>query len=114
MCDSLVCVVSKGGNALVFPLSEVPVLKAAGKGVTGIKIEDGDQVFACELVTNPELPLVVVDDQAREYKVAEGPMRLGGRGDKGRSFFRRGEFVEWRSKKPFIQVGEQAPVVGEA
>src|SRR5690606_16584554 len=35
-----VAVATTGGRAMLFPAAEVPILKAAGKGVTGIKTRE--------------------------------------------------------------------------
>ena len=61
-----VCVASQLGRAMVFSSDEVPVLRAAGKGVTGIKLRPEDAVMACELgVSSLDGPLVITGQGPR-------------------------------------------------
>ena len=81
-----VCVASQLGRAMVFSSDEVPVLRAAGKGVTGIKLRPEDAVMACELgVSSLDGPLVITG-QGRELVVRERKFGISKRGARGRWF----------------------------
>ena len=85
--EELVAVVSRDAKALLFAIGEVPVLGAAGKGVTAIKLSLGDVVVAAELVAwRPERPeaeriLAVRTLPARDATAATG--RVAGRSARG-------------------------------
>src|SRR5690606_10794259 len=72
-CDGSerVAVATTGGRAMLFPVAEVPLLKAAGRGVTGIKTRDDDRVLAFELARGALDGPAVVTGQGREMVVRE-------------------------------------------
>jgi DNA gyrase/topoisomerase IV subunit A len=94
---------------MVFPASDVTILKAAGKGVTGIKLHDGDAVFAFDLSSDPVVGVEILTEQGRQVNVCEKEFKLSNRGARGRALLKRGSIVEWRNQRPWVQVPVSEP-----
>ncbi len=103
--DERVCLATKKGRALVFEVAEVPVLKAAGKGVTGIKLRDADEVMAFELGRGSLEGPTVITSFGRELVVRERKFGLGHRGGRGKVVLTRGTIDEWL-REPVILLDE--------
>jgi DNA gyrase subunit A len=121
-----VCVASRGGRASVFPAADVTVLRAAGKGVAGIKLKPEDELVCFELASTPMEGPVVVTSFGRELEVRERKFGLSPRGSRGKVVLVRGSIETWR-RGPTIWTGDEprpeprsaaardgAPVVQEA
>ena len=93
------------GRMLVYPVSEINTVRSAGKGVTAIKLNEGDTVLAFELTTDKFGGATVVTSQGRE-DTARASKHLGKRADKGSVILRRGHFAEW-VREPDLQIGDQ-------
>jgi DNA gyrase subunit A len=98
-----VCIASREGNVLTFPVEEAPIVRAAGKGTLAIKLKDTDRVFACEPSTDPTSGPAVLTGLGREEIVTPKKYR-GGRGARGQALFRRGFFSVWK-RAPEIRLG---------
>jgi DNA gyrase subunit A len=94
--DERVCAATKQGRAIVFDGAEVPILKAAGKGVTGIKTRDGDEVMAFELARGSLDGPTVVTSFGRELVVRERKFGLSKRGGRGKVVLKRGTIDSWQ------------------
>jgi DNA gyrase subunit A len=44
-----VCLASKEGNCLIFPVSQVPIMKNAAKGVIAMRLNSGDSILGFTL-----------------------------------------------------------------
>ncbi len=88
--DEHVCVASKQGNALIFPASQVPVMKNAAKGVRGMKVAAGDYILGFVLSTTARIGLEVVTSRGRTEIIRTTKMDVGNRGNKGRQIIKRG------------------------
>ncbi len=99
-CDGTerVAVASSLGRAMLFRAAEVPILKASGKGVTGIKLRDGDGVMAVELATTSLAGPEVSTSFGRELVVRERKFGISKRGARGKVVLQRGSIDEWRRK----------------
>lgn len=97
--EDRVALVSSQGNALVIPTDDTPLLKAAGKGVTGIKLGDDARVMAAELVRDRSDGPTVVTSFGREVTVREGKFG-GSRGNKGGIILKRGTIDKWLREGP--------------
>ncbi|MEQ1567679.1 MAG: DNA topoisomerase IV subunit A [Myxococcota bacterium] len=106
-----VCLASKGARTLVYAASHLPVLKAAGKGVTAIKLRDDaeDTVVAFELAPDADSGPTVVTSLGRELTVREATFGLGERGGKGHVVLRRGSIDVWR-REPRLLRGPEPEV----
>lgn len=80
---------------MIFEVSDVPILKAAGKGVTGMKLRDGDEIMAFELgrgsLEGPE----VTTSFGRELVVRERKFGVSKRGGRGKVVLTRGTIDRW-------------------
>jgi len=103
-----VALVSSGGNGLVFPVDDVTLLKAPGKGVTGIKLAKGARVMAAELVRDRTQGPTVVTSRGRELTVREGKFG-GSRGNKGGVIIQRGTVDEWKRELLQVWIPEDEP-----
>ncbi|MDG1478968.1 MAG: DNA topoisomerase 4 subunit A [Myxococcota bacterium] len=92
------------GRALCFAVSEVSVLKGAGKGVTAIKLDAGDTIHAFGLTTKLMGGVTVTTPQGRAEVVRPNKF-LGSRAIKGKSIIKRGSFKDWT--RPMVRYDEQ-------
>ena len=100
-----VCVASEEGHVLVFPVTDIPLIRAAGKGTTGIKLSKTDRVVAMELAATRGDGPTVLTTNGREVVINERKFQLASRGGKGRLFIRRGGFDQWE-RKPVVFLGD--------
>jgi DNA gyrase subunit A len=105
--DDRVCLATRNGRATVFPASEVPVLKAAGKGVTGIKTREGGEVMAFELASGATDGPTVTTSFGRQVVVRERAFGLGRRGARGKVVLRRGSIDTW-VRGPEVRTDDKA------
>jgi DNA gyrase subunit A len=112
--DENLCIASRQGNVLAFPVGEISVLRAAGKGVTGINLHENDVVLAADLYADAREGVDVVTEQGREV-VVNAHSYGGSRGARGKSLLKRGTIAEWRNRRTFVQVGtpEADPAEGK-
>ena len=100
--EDRVCIATLKGRATTFPVIEVPVLKAAGKGVSGIKLADRDEVIAFELAADEHEGPTVKTSFGRELVVHERQFGARGPGGRGRVVIKRGTLGDW--KRETVQV----------
>jgi DNA gyrase subunit A len=115
-----VCVASRGGNALVFPLVEASLLKGAGKGMTAIHLKGDDEVIQAALATGKQdgfRVTLITAKETREAEISEAALGLGARAAAGRSLFRKGELKPLK-REPCVRATKaetpDAPAGGEA
>jgi DNA gyrase subunit A len=99
--EQRVNIASTQGRATVFRAGDIPLLRAAGKGVTGIKLKPEDGVMACELATSTMEGPHVVTSFGRDLVVRERKFGLNKRGARGRVVLKRGTIDTWR-RQPLI------------
>jgi DNA gyrase subunit A len=105
-----VCVATRQGRAAVFPVSDVGILKAPGKGVTGIKLRDEDRVMAFDLARSKTEGITVITALGREVFVSPGERSFADtpRGGRGKVILQRGTIDTWVRSGPVIQ-GDRTP-----
>ena len=103
-----VSIATRGGRAMVFLADDVSILKAAGKGVTGIKLRDGDQVMAFALSPDANGGVDVVTNRKREVHVSERAFGLSTRGSRGCVVLQVGSIDEWK-RSPDVWLGPTDP-----
>ncbi len=111
-----VCLASTGGRVTVFLATEIPVLKAAGKGVAGLKLREDDGIMAFELASGPMEGPSVTTSFGRALEVRERTFGLSKRGSRGKVVLKRGSIDTWR-REPMVLTGDApkpAPVVADA
>ncbi|MEN0061577.1 MAG: DNA topoisomerase IV subunit A [Myxococcota bacterium] len=96
-----VCLATRRGRVAVYPVVEVPVLKAAGKGSSGIKLIGEDEVIAFMLASSATEGPTVLTRQGREVRVTERDQGLHAHGSRGRVILKRGSMRDW-SQPPVL------------
>ncbi len=102
----LLGMVTEQGNALLCKAHDVPILAGAGKGVMGIKVAEGDKVFAAILMRGKQDQLQVKHESGKRYDVAFGKIDVGARGSRGQRLFKKGvlnEVLESPIEIPVLQ-----------
>lgn len=104
MGGELVALASDAGNVLLFPVLESNVLKAAGKGITAMKLKGKEQVLAFEMaLTNGDGPTVSTTN-GRELVVNARKFDIGSRAARGRAVIKRGGLATWH-REPTLWLG---------
>ena len=106
--EDRVCLVTRKGRATVFPVVEVPVLKAAGKGVGGIKIPEADGIMAFELADDHTSGPSVTTSYGRDVVVSEKRYGSESYGGSGRTILKRGSIDTWH-REPRMMLGPPPP-----
>ena len=84
---------SANGHVIHFPLSEINVLSGVGKGVMGIKLNDGDRCLGGALISNRHDALTVETAGERTMEFRRGKYEPTSRGGKGFEAVKRTTFV---------------------
>jgi len=82
---------SKDGHVIHFPIEEINILSGVGKGVMGIKLEDGDSCLGGALIRNQNDALVVETSGGKTMEFF-GSRELTARGGKGFEAVKRSSF----------------------
>lgn len=91
--EALMCV-SRNGRAALFPLEEVNFLNGASKGVTLIKLEEGDRLLTARVCAQDSDGLLLQrSDGGKEIWLEAGRMTMIGRAGKGGNVIKRGQLV---------------------
>ncbi|MGB0679887.1 MAG: DNA gyrase/topoisomerase IV subunit A [Polyangiales bacterium] len=84
-------VVSALGRASVCALDQVPLLSGPGRGVTLMKLADGDALLGAKVLTQASDALVLVHASGKQFPVSERKYSRVQRGAKGNLLFKRGQ-----------------------
>jgi DNA gyrase subunit A len=100
-----VCLASRGGYCLIFPVGQVPIMKSAAKGVRAIRLEAKDQVAGWTLSDAARQGLELETSRGRTEIVRTTKFDVANRANKGKLIIKRGgvarviyETVEIRSE----------------
>jgi DNA gyrase subunit A len=88
----LLGLVSERGHAIVFPLAEVNELSGPGRGVTAIKLDEGDRVIAMKVAPEARGDHGVISLESEKGKKVQLELRRSevvARGGKGRELVRK-------------------------
>jgi DNA gyrase subunit A len=88
--DENLCLASKQGQGLIFPVQQIPQLKGAGKGAIAIRLGAKDRVLGAALSTKARDGLAVQTSRGREEIVRPTKFDVTSRGNKGRTIIQRG------------------------
>jgi DNA gyrase subunit A len=88
-----VMLASRDGRLIHFPVEQVNILAGVGKGVIGIKLEDGDVVLGGALIGSRFDVLKVETSGGREQEYRRGAHPPVGRGGKGYEVVKRASLV---------------------
>jgi DNA gyrase subunit A len=89
--DENVCVASKEGNVLIFPVLQIPLFKNAAKGVIAMKLRKGDRVLGFTLSSAARQGLEVETSRGRREVVRTTKFEVSNRGNRGRQIIKRGQ-----------------------
>jgi DNA gyrase subunit A len=78
-----VMLASRGGHLIHFPVNQVNVLAGVGKGVIGIKLDDGDECLGGVLAGGRFDKLVMETEGGRTQEFGPGAVKSQNRGGKG-------------------------------
>jgi len=93
--EQRVCLGTRRGRVAVYPVTEVPVLKAPGKGSAGIKLIGEDHVIAFALAGDRNEGPTILTPQGREVPITERSQGLHSHGSRGRVVLKRGAMRDW-------------------
>lgn len=89
--EGFVSLIANNTRVIAFPLSEVPVLKTAGKGYRALTLDPGSRLAAARIVlTDTDGVRVKLSDE-RDLTISIRRVTSGERGAKGRLLLRRGK-----------------------
>ena len=91
--DEHVCMASKSGYALIFPVSEAPMFKGVVKGSMAMRLAEGDRVLGFTLSNAAREGLAVETNRGRQEIVRTTKFEVTKRGGKGTLVIRRGHLV---------------------
>ena len=92
--DEWVSLYTKHTRLLCFPVSEITLVRGAGKGVIAIKMDAGDIVEGFELTRDAKSGVKVQTDRGREVTV-HPKKYAGSRAAKGNKLLQRGSLSTW-------------------
>jgi DNA gyrase subunit A len=85
-----VCVATENGHALVCRAADVNLLANPGKGVTVIKVGEGDRVIGVAVARGKgEAPLVVETPGGKQFEIGPKTEKLSSRGGKGHTLVKK-------------------------
>jgi DNA gyrase subunit A len=84
---------SASGRVIHFPIEEINILSGAGKGVMGIKLEEGDVCLGGALISTRNDALVVETTGEKQLEFRRGKYATTSRGGKGFEAVKRSSFV---------------------
>ncbi|MBT8400571.1 MAG: DNA topoisomerase IV subunit A [Rhodothermia bacterium] len=88
--DENVCLASRGGNVLIFPVDQISVVKTAAKGVIAMRLSKGDELIGFALSSAARQGLEVETSRGRREVVRTTKFSVANRGNKGRAIIKRG------------------------
>jgi DNA gyrase subunit A len=88
-----VCLASQQGQALIFPVGQIPAVRSAAKGVIAIRLNKGDEVFGYVLSDSARRGLTVETSRGRQEVVRTTKFKVSNRGLKGSAIITRGHLT---------------------
>ncbi len=88
--DENVCIATRNGFALIFPVIQISVVKSAAKGVIAIRLNKDDYVMGVALSIAARQGLEVETSRGRMETVRPTKYDVTNRGNKGRAIIKRG------------------------
>jgi DNA gyrase subunit A len=97
-----VCLATRNGFALIFPVTQIPVMKGAAKGVIAVRLTANDEVLGLMLSSAARQGLEVETSRGRKEVVRTTKFEIANRGNKGRLVIQRGSLV--RAIQPPVEI----------
>jgi DNA gyrase subunit A len=88
--DENVCLATRSGRALIFPVQQVSIFKGVSKGVIAIRLEKGDEVIGFTISDAARNGLRVRTNRGREEIIRTTKFEVSRRGNKGKNVITRG------------------------
>ena len=88
-----VCLASRDGYVLIFPVSQIPPVRSAAKGVIAMRLGKGDEVLGFTLASAAREGLEVETTRGRREIVRTTKFEVSRRGNRGRQIIRRGQLL---------------------
>lgn len=88
--DENVCLATKDGRALIFPVQQISTFKGASKGVIAVRLAKGDSVIGFTLSDAARQGLAVVTSRGRSETIRTTKFEVSNRGNKGKTVISRG------------------------
>jgi DNA gyrase subunit A len=85
-----VCLATKEGNCLIFPVGQVPIMKNAAKGVIAMRLTSSDRIIGFALSAATRQGLEVETTRGRSEIIRPTKFPISNRGNKGRLIIQRG------------------------
>lgn len=85
-----VCLVSDDSHALVFPVTDLNILRGAGKGVTAMKLADDDKILGYTLSREKDEGLTVTTSRGKVVPITPREYKGGNRGGRGQQIVKTG------------------------
>jgi len=99
-----VCLATKEGNCLIFPVSQVPVMKNAAKGVIAMRLASNDRLIGYALSAAVRQGLEVETSRGRTEIIRPTKFPISNRGNKGRLIIQRGSIKS--AIYPTVEIGD--------
>lgn len=91
--QEMVCMASKNGNALIFPVRQISLSKNAAKGVIAMRLGAKDRVLGFTLSSAARQGLEVETTRGRKEVVRTTKFEVSNRGNKGKTVIKRGHLA---------------------
>ncbi len=91
--DENVCLASKNGHVLIFPIHQISIFKGSAKGVIAMRLSKDDYVLGFALSNAPRDGLEVETSRGRREIVRTTKFEISNRGNKGKLIIRRGHLA---------------------
>ena len=85
-----VCLATRNGNVLIFPVEQISLVRGPAKGVTAIRMVSGDAVLGFMLSGAARDGLEVETSRGRKEIVRTTKFPVSNRGNKGKAILQRG------------------------
>jgi DNA gyrase subunit A len=89
-----VCIVSQKTRALCFSVSEITLVRGAGKGITSAKLDSNDRIAAFTISDNKKHGVVVESSRGRAFKITP-KLYEGKRASRGSILLKRDALKDW-------------------
>ena len=91
--DENVCLATRNGRALIFPLQQVSIFKGVSKGVIAIRLDKDDRVIGFTISDAARQGLRVQTGRGREEVIRTTKFEVSNRGNRGKNVITRGSLT---------------------
>jgi DNA gyrase subunit A len=109
--EKTIFLASQSGHVIHFPINQINILAGVGKGVIGIKLEEGDVCLGGALISSRHDVLLVETSGGRVQEFRKGKYETTSRGGKGFEAVKRTTFV--RIVPPTIELVDWDAIEGK-